>query len=99
MTESQEKRESTRTRLKYEGFSVFNGELLEIKVRDTNERGVGLFSTRALRPGEEGVLFARLPDHDQIEQMPISVLWCIPDPESAHPSYPFRAGARFLETD
>lgn len=93
MLEKHERRDIQRTDFKYEGFSVFDGELLEVRVRDAHSKGVGLFSSRELKPGQKGVLFAIMPDRNEIEQIPVSVRWCSPDKES---SYPYRIGVKIL---
>ncbi len=94
----QDRREKKRMLFKFEGFSVFDGALIKVKTRDTSSIGVGAYSRHKLKPDQEGILFAKLPGFDEIEQILIAVCWCLPEPKSADASYPYRVGMKILGT-
>lgn len=91
-----ERRSECRMRFNFEGFSVFEGVLNEVKIRDVTSMGIGLFSVNILKRGLHGLLFARLPSLNGMEQVPISVCWCVENPKGAGGPYQFRVGLKIL---
>jgi len=91
-----ERRREHRVLVDVKGFFVQDGLLSELKLRDAHSHGVGAYSSREFKPGQQGVLCARLPHSDGLEEIPTEVCWCLADPMAQDSFYPFRVGLRLL---
>ncbi len=92
----EEKRVESRSRIKSSGFFVQDGLLSEVKLRDAHTHGVGAYASREFKPGQQGILCARLPHSDEVSEIPSEVCWCMQDPMAEDAIYPYRVGLRLL---
>jgi hypothetical protein len=91
-----EQRREARHPRRGEGFFQADDKLVEIKVRDYGEWGLGLFSAHEFRTGQQGLLLLKAPEAGGVKKMAGEVCWCNLDPEAQDGRYPFRAGLRVI---
>ena len=89
-----ERRSKPRKEKQMRGFFNLDGEMVEIKVRDAAEVGVGVNASRHFREGQQGVLLVK--EGSKVEELLGEVCWCMLDPMSDDARYPYRAGIRVL---
>jgi len=91
-----DRRNERRKQIDIKGYLNQDGLITELKLRDTNSRGVGAFSRLEFKPGQQGILHAQLDGMQKPGMIPIEVCWCLPDPMADDKYYPFRVGLRIL---
>ncbi len=72
-----EMRKDRRIEVQAQGFFLLDGMASQIKVMDTNLRGIGAYAANELKPGQQGVLIARLPNFPEGEGLTSEVCWCL----------------------
>lgn len=77
-------------------YFLQDGDIHPIKLCDTAQAGVGAFSAQRFKPGQQGLLMARLKSSEEIEEIPTEVCWCLADPMAEDEVYPYRIGLRLL---
>jgi len=77
-------------------YFLQDGSIHLIMVCDTASAGVGAFAAQRFKPGQQGMLMARLKSSEEIEEIPTEVCWCLADPMAEDKVYPYRIGLRLL---
>lgn len=87
-----EERHTIQTR----GLFLQDGSLFKVNLRDVARSGLGAFTSRELKPGQQGIIFTKLPYSTRIEEFISEVCWCMSDPMAPDSAFPYRIGFRFL---
>lgn len=91
-----ERRREERIDVHMPGLFLQDGTSVRIRVCDKGDSGVGAYSAQAFRPGQQGLLLARMPESDRVEELPSEVCWCMSDPMAKNSLFPYRVGIRLL---
>jgi len=91
-----ERRNRERTLIDERALILQDGNICNVKLRDIAGSGVGAYVSRQFKPGEQGLLFARLFNMEQAEELPIEVCWCMPDPMAEDAFHQYRIGLRLM---
>jgi len=91
-----EKRYEDREPFEAKGLFIQDGVITEIRLRDAHTRGVGAYAPIQMKPGQQGVLQAKLPSSNNVEEIPTEVCWCLSDPMAKDFAYRYRMGLRLL---
>jgi hypothetical protein len=91
-----ERRHRERIKIDERALILQDGNICDVKLRDVTRSGVGAYVSRHFKPGAEGLLFARLFNMKQAQELPIEVCWCMPDPMADDAFHQYRIGLRLM---
>jgi hypothetical protein len=93
-----DRRYEKRATIEASGAFLLDGVVSMVKIRDKNTNGVGVYSYRQFKPGQQGLLLAKWDDPAaaDVDEVPAEVCWCMPDPMADDKDFPFRIGLRIL---
>ena len=91
------KRELKRNNNNGTAYFMQHDLMCKLKITDYSSKGVGACCDHEFKPGERGLLNARMPHRQERESYFCEVIWCMPDPSAADSEYPYRLGFRFID--
>ena len=91
-----ERRKRERNSIDAKALILQDGNICNIQLRDIARSGVGAYVSREFKPGQQGLLFARLFNTEHVEELPIEVCWCMSDPMARDDFHQYRIGLRLM---
>jgi hypothetical protein len=89
-------RAEARIRHDLPGYFHVDGRLVEIKLHDHAESGLGIYTSHQFREGQQGIVLLKNPSSGAVREVPGEIRWCQPDPGVTDHRFPYRAGLRLI---
>lgn len=89
-------RAEARTHHDLRGYFHADGRLVEIKLHDRADSGLGIYTSHQFPAGQQGIVLFKSPNSGVVREVPGEVRWCQPDPGATDQRFPYRAGLRLI---